>query len=71
MEMVKLSEPLRCHALYDVKLVLLVIYTTEPASTLSFYLFIALFFILFKQYLFIYILYKCYLYNILKNKMVH
>ena len=66
MEMVKLSEPLRCHALYDVKLVLLVIYTTEPAYTLSFYLFI-----LFKQYLFTYILYKFYLYNILKNKMMH
>ena len=37
--MVKLSEPLRCHALYDVKttvLLSLVIYTTESASTLFF-----------------------------------
>ena len=47
--------------------ILLVIYTTEPASTLFIYLFIYLF----KQYLFIYILFKFYSYNILKNKMVH
>ena len=32
--MLKLCGPLRCHVLYDV--ILLVTYTTEPASTLKF-----------------------------------
>ena len=58
--MVKLSEPLRCHALYDVKTtVLLVIYTTEPASPL--FLFIYLFYL---NNIYLYIFYINFIYTI-------